>query len=136
MKKTSSHFKVFSRIKGIPMSTLMSLVGQPAANIFSTSAAYHPSNFSRMKCLQGRLTETSRGWLNDVVFAGTTTSTKLRLVSSVRISLLFCLLKVSQITIAFCELCNPISLFTFSSYGGMIFVTKSLVVSVLDQKLA
>ena len=135
MKKSSSHFGVFSRIKGIPMSTLMSLVGQAAANFFSTSETYHPSNFSRMKCLQGQLTETSRGWSNDVVFAGTTTSTKLRLVSSVRISSSFCPLKISQITIAFCELYNPISLFTFSTYGAMIFVTKSLVAPALDQWL-
>ena len=79
-EEIDGHLEVFSRTKGIPMSTLMSLVGQPAANFFSTSAAYHPSNFSRMKCLQGRLTETSRGWLSDVVFTGTTTSTKSRLV--------------------------------------------------------
>ena len=132
MKKSSSHFEVVSRIRGIPMSTLMSLVEQPVANFFSTSAAYHPSNFSRIKCLQGQLTETSMGWLNDAVFAGATTSTKSRLLNSVRISLLFCLLKVSQITIAFSELCNPISLFTFSTYGAMIFVAKSLIVSVLE----
>ena len=82
------------------MSNLMSLVRQPAANFFSTPAACHPSNFCFMKCLQGQLTGISRGWLNDVVFAGTTTSTKLRLVSSERISSLFCPLKVSQITVA------------------------------------
>lgn len=66
MMKSSSHSKVFSCIKGIPMSTLMSLVRQPAANFFSTSAAFHPLNFSCMKCLQRRLMETSMGWLNDV----------------------------------------------------------------------
>jgi len=65
MMKSSSHSKVFSCIKGIPMSTVMSLVRQPAANFFFTSAAYHPLNSSRIKCLQGRLMETSIGWLND-----------------------------------------------------------------------
>ena len=46
--------------------------------------------FSLMKCLHGPLTDTSRGWLNAVVFAGTTTSAMLCFSSRARTLLLFC----------------------------------------------
>ena len=109
--RTSQFFKEFSRpvrTMEFLMSILISLVSQPAANFFTTSEVYYPWSFSGMKSLPGRFTETSSGWLDDVVFAGTMAlQPKLRFVGSWWISSSFCPLKVSHVTTACLPACLP-----------------------------
>lgn len=124
LKKSSNHLEIFSRSNGIPMSTLISLVWQQAANFFSISEGYHPQKFSRMKYFQGRLTETlpqrfeiRKQCLNFVI--------ALSLKGYPRLP-----------AITFWKFGTAISMFAFFTNDGMIFVANSLLVSELNQWMA
>ena len=82
-----------------------------------------------------RAIDPSRGWLNEVVFTGTTTSAMLCFSNRARKSLFLVPLKVSDTIMAFYESGSFISFVTFSVYGMMTVVSSFLVVSVFDQSL-